>query len=653
MKIKKTCQICGKEFMGSPNQKYCSPRHDFPCPVCGEIKKNVLNGKRNQKCQDCASKKVEKTCEICGKKFKGTLSQKYCSPRHDFPCPRCGKIRKNILNNKKHQHCPECAKLEQEETMMKKYGYKTNLLDPEVQEQIKQTNLKKYGVENPMQNKEIRDRAKKTNLERYGAENAMQSEEIQKKQEKTMMKKYGYKTNLLHPEVQEQIKRTNLEKYGVENFAQSDEFKKMMKNIWENKTEEERLSTIKKTKETLLEKYGVDSYSKTEEFKIFMKEWYEGLSDSEKETILQKRINTNLEKYGVPFPMMNSEIIKKTEKTNMIKYGVPNHTFINIENFEDYQNLEETLKSKRKNVSYWADYFNMNYEAFRQRVILDGLDYLIEDFYYFSQPENNFIKILENFGISKREYVTHTRKIISPMELDFFFPSCNLAVEISPTFTHCYKNESVNPHYNFGIKERDYHYKKFKACKDKGIRLITLFDWVDPIKVVKNIKEEINSNIMVIKAEDTLYKEIKASDSNSKIVSKNCSMGALYYNDKKVMTFIINSIQKDLVEIRNLTTKEDCIVENSLLKIIEEFPDAKEIIYVSDNNIYNESGIKDQGFDVLEENKENLVWYNVALKQKIEDKDLNNVEKNTIVSYGFLPIYDTGYTKWIKRIDKK
>jgi len=65
-----------------------------------------------------------------------------------------------------------------------------------------------------------------------------------------------------------------------------------------------------------------------------------------------------------------------------------------------------------------------------------------------------------------------TRTIIAPHELDVYFSDHQLAVEYCGLYWHSDCQERI---------ESSYHYNKMKACNEKGIRLITIFEdeWRD------------------------------------------------------------------------------------------------------------------------------------------------------------------------------
>lgn len=68
----------------------------------------------------------------------------------------------------------------------------------------------------------------------------------------------------------------------------------------------------------------------------------------------------------------------------------------------------------------------------------------------------------------KIHILRNTRSVISPLELDFYLPDYNLAIETNAMYWHCEDNVP-----------NDYHIKKKEMCESKGVHLIYL--WEDEI----------------------------------------------------------------------------------------------------------------------------------------------------------------------------
>ena len=85
---------------------------------------------------------------------------------------------------------------------------------------------------------------------------------------------------------------------------------------------------------------------------------------------------------------------------------------------------------------------------------------------------NNSIEQLLIDKISEvydKEIIHHTRKIISPLELDIYLPDIKLAIEYNGIYWHSIEAGTT----------KDYHLNKSIACRDKGIRLIHIYSSED------------------------------------------------------------------------------------------------------------------------------------------------------------------------------
>ena len=75
------------------------------------------------------------------------------------------------------------------------------------------------------------------------------------------------------------------------------------------------------------------------------------------------------------------------------------------------------------------------------------------------------------------ELIRNSRNIISPLELDLYYPEKKIAVEFNGDYWH---NESR--------VTSDYHYNKFKKCFDSGIILVSIFEheWLSNKELIKD-----------------------------------------------------------------------------------------------------------------------------------------------------------------------
>ncbi|MFV2016517.1 MAG: hypothetical protein ACC656_13890, partial [Candidatus Heimdallarchaeota archaeon] len=98
------------------------------------------------------------------------------------------------------------------------------------------------------------------------------------------------------------------------------------------------------------------------------------------------------------------------------------------------------------------------------------------------------------------EYISNTRKIISPYELDIYIPEYNLAIEYNGLFWH-----------SEIYKDVDYHLMKTEMCENLGIRLIHIFEdeWVNqPQKCKDTLKHLFNKSEKGVYARKCTIQEI-------------------------------------------------------------------------------------------------------------------------------------------------
>ena len=84
------------------------------------------------------------------------------------------------------------------------------------------------------------------------------------------------------------------------------------------------------------------------------------------------------------------------------------------------------------------------------------------------------------------ECIRNSRNIISPQELDLYYPEKKIAIEFNGDYFHSDNN-----------KPRDYHYNKFKLCKENNILLVSIFEsaWLEKKDHIKSYLTDIFNGI--------------------------------------------------------------------------------------------------------------------------------------------------------------
>lgn len=409
--------------------------------------------------------------------------------------------------------------------------------------------------------------------------------------------------------------------------------------------EDFKLKFIKKGKETKKSLYGDSKYNNTDKAKLTNLERY-GVDNCMKINVFkEKSKKTCLEKYGKEyyfksesFNNKRKKFLEKSKKTCLEKYG---YEFA-IQNNDVKQKISETCLEK-----YGVMWNCMRDEAHNSHNFNSG-------------PNENFAQLLDKYNIKyDREFCVNDKI--------FDFKINNILIEINPWPTH---NSNWNPYKNSGI-DINYHHNKTLLGVNKGFRVINIWDWDEPEKIVKSliIKEKIYARNCIVKEvnkKDT-YKFISEYHLQGNCRGQKILLG-LYYNNQliQIMTFGKPRYNKNYqYELLRLCTKFNYIILGGSEKLFAYFiknynPDS--IISYCDNSKFLGGIYKKLGFKLKINSLPSIHWYNGKTKQHITDNLLRqrgvnqlfgvNYDKNTnnetiIKSMGFVQIYDSGQSTWI------
>lgn len=287
--------------------------------------------------------------------------------------------------------------------------------NPETLENYKKSMLDKYGVEYTNQSPELYQKTKNTKLAKYGDSNYNNRD----KAHTTVKNKYGVDNIMQLSSVKDKMRQTCLNKYGVEYATQSTIVKE-------------------KTKQTCLDKYNVDNPAKSS-------------------VVKSKICQTNLDKYGVSCTLQSPEVIKKRKQTLLDRYGV-DHNFKSPE-------LQEHIK--QSNISKYGVPYYVQSLDFKTKY-----QYTLEHKSYINSKISSTLEqdIYNSIKFIYDDVITiNNRGIIYPQEIDLYLPKLKLAIEVNGLFWHSIQ----------GGKPIDYHLNKSLLCREKGIRLIHIYEFED------------------------------------------------------------------------------------------------------------------------------------------------------------------------------
>lgn len=110
------------------------------------------------------------------------------------------------------------------------------------------------------------------------------------------------------------------------------------------------------------------------------------------------------------------------------------------------------------------------YNLSRSKLKYDNVPYcsLCKSSLLSSKYESEIAEYISTFYSG--ELIRNSREIISPLELDLYYPEKKIAIEFNGDYWHSSE-----------FKDRDYHYSKYSSCRDRDILLISIFekDWLN------------------------------------------------------------------------------------------------------------------------------------------------------------------------------
>ena len=131
----------------------------------------------------------------------------------------------------------------------------------------------------------------------------------------------------------------------------------------------------------------------------------------------------------------------------------------------------------------------------------------IFSFHQTSYIEKDISDLLNFYNIC---YDKNNRKIISPLELDFYLPDKNLAIECNGLYWHSYPK----------ISDKNYHYNKSKLCEEKNIRLIHVWEYEWNNERQRPILENIIKNALGINENKIYARKLKIEVRSSNVMKE-------------------------------------------------------------------------------------------------------------------------------------
>ena len=280
-----------------------------------------------------------------------------------------------------------------------------------------------------------------------------------------------------------------------------------------------------------------------------------------------------------------------------------------------------------------------------------------------SSPELEIKNIIN--AMYNGKCIENSRSIIPPpLELDLYYPEKNIAIEFNGNYWH-----------DENHKSKDYHFNKFKLCKDKNIRLVSIYesDWYNKhdstISLLKNIfidsKIIYARNCTISKLDHKtksyfINKYHFYGDSNQGTISYG-----LYYNNELVSVMSFGKLRgqnklhnnKDHYELVRFVTKDNMRITGGASKLFKKFISEYHPVYIicySDNDFftgetYNKLGFKlkslGESIDYQWVKGTNVLSRYECMKNKLLEKYPKYRNINIIGSIEDYIMHDLGYSK--------
>lgn len=405
-----------------------------------------------------------------------------------------------------------------------------------------------------------------------------------------------------------------------------------------------------KRKQTMIERYGYETPIQNEEIK-------------------QKMIRTKINKYGEDF---SKKLIQKTIETNRKKYNT--NTYAEsllskdvLSKINSKEWLIEQHHHKRLSISKIARNINISIGTISSKMKKFKIEHILYNDYVSNK------EILLRDIISRNyngEIILNNKKIISPYELDIFIPENRIAFEFNGLYWHSEQN---------GQKNSNYHYNKFKLCKDNNIKLITIFenDFDEKPDIIESRIKYLLKKSNTLYARKCMVKEISFKEAddffNRTHIQGNIKANkyfGLFYQDKifAAMSFGHPRFNKNYEwELLRFSNELDYSVIGGASKLFKYFIKnhlGSVISYAdsrwSDGNLYNMLGFKfirhsKPNYYYLKINKVNdtrqlysrLQFQKHKLKNKLEFFDPELTEWENMKNNGYDRIWDCGNSVWV------
>lgn len=337
---------------------------------------------------------------------------------------------------------------------------------------------------------------------------------------------------------------------------------------------------------------------------------------------------------------------------------------------------EELSKANIKLVFVWEEDWNTNYKEVENAIKNKDWDSKILNKYenqsgrsggYSAPSKNTSLLRQQTIRFLKENNISHNKgnkfNLIKLIDYDIIINIPNKTTLASPKETL-----NLQKHY-----------------EEQGIELLTFLPWRDITKVKDFLSyrlglakvERIPARKCKFEIVDKLTKEHRAFFEENHLLGynnfKNIHKLAMLTKDDELLMAALFTKDKRGVELKRLASLGTIAIQGGASKLLKNYikeTGEKNIFTFSDCDLGFGSIYKKLGFNLVERSKEQLTWYNEDIDMKVSNVSLVQIgtdrllrkllnyeevgigkdkpnNQEIIQSYGFIPIYDSGYKKWV------
>lgn len=460
-------------------------------------------------------------------------------------------------------------------------------------------------------------------------------------------------------------RKTNLDKFGTESPAKNTNIRRKMMESWSG---EKRQQANEKRINTNIDRYGASSYAG---------------SAIPQHTVLKLNDPVYMRDLVINKALTMNQISELLDiSTHSVRSSIDRHNILPSERDDliksiasRYVNIKPSIAMSSRDTDELVEQFNLSpIELSKILGCTPAYVYNHQDRPTFSNIKHSgsshesdvleFIKTL----IPSDRIITNDRSVIPPYELDVYIPELSLAIEYNGVYWH---SESA------GGKDRKYHKRKHRMCRELGIQLIQIYssEWINNTDLVKSrLLCKLTNTATKIYARKCVIKDVTTSEERA-FLKQNHIQGYVassycygLYSDGvlvSLMSFGKTRYSTEGFELLRLATATNVVVVGGASKLftafVREHNPQKIVSYCmlrwNVGTVYEQLGFNhvndtEPNYHYFKTNNTSVLMSRVKFQKHklstiLDHFDPNLTEWENMVNNGYDRIWDCGNGKWV------